>query len=450
MSDLPPKDEQRKVFTVGQINRAVRLSVEDRWNDIWVQGELSDVHQSGAGHIYFSLNDEKAQAQLRGVMFRGDRTRARTTLENGARVELGGGLSLFEPRGQFQFIARKARAIGEGDLAARFAAIRKKLEAEGLFDADRKRTLPFWPRTIGVVTSAQGAALQDVIRVASERAPVRIVVADCRVQGQTAPTTIVKAIEQIQKLEGLDAVIVTRGGGSAEDLWAFNEEIVARAIASCIVPTVSGIGHEVDVTIADLVADVRAATPSNAAEILVPEKNVLLEHIYNFERRLVRAMEALVDRQRLRLEQASNSLNDPRYALSGVRGKLASYEQRLVRATYVSLANRRAAVTTRQKRLSQHDPRARLEKDRARWLRLDLAIAALGARLVADRRARFANAVGQLDALSPLAVLQRGYAIALHHKSGKTLTSSSDASVGDSITVKLAKGSLDAEVSSVS
>ena len=460
MSDLPLFDrlkddgsqagEQRRVFTVSEINLAVRLHLESQWNDIWIEGELSDVHKSAAGHAYFTLNDEKSQSQLRCVMFRGDLGRARVGFDNGARVELGGGLSLFESRGQFQFIARKVRTIGEGDLAARFAEIRKKLESEGLFDMESKRELPLLPSTIGVVTSAAGAALQDVIRVASARAPVRIVVADCRVQGQDAPKMIVQAIEAIQKLEELDAVIITRGGGSAEDLWAFNDERVARAIAECLVPTVSGVGHEVDLTIADLVADVRAATPSNAAELLVPEKESLVDHVQNLERRLVRAIETKIDRERLRLEQIIRALDDPRYALSSVRARMASLQHGLLRAIYAMFSSQRAHINKTNKQLLQSDPRTRLQRDRTRWLRLDLALRSIGTQLVGDRRVRFSRAIGQLDALSPLAVLHRGYAIALHKGNGQAITSSSEVKVGDAISIKLARGSLETNVESTS
>ena len=303
--------QEEKIYQVAEINRAVKLSLEHRYNDVWIQGELSDVRPSAAGHVYFTLNDERTQAQLRGVMFRSDASRSKAQVREGLRVELRGTLSLFESRGQYQMIARQARVAGAGNLAARFEEIRKKLEKEGLFSEERKRELPYFPRVVGVVTSTKGAALRDVLRVADERCPTHFIVADCRVQGDDAPASILAALKSIQRIPDLDVVIITRGGGSSEDLWAFNDEQVARAIAACKVPVVSGVGHEVDITIADLVADTRAATPSNAAEIVVPERDALIAEVEHAERRLQRAMESRIDRSRLRLQRAARTLHDP-------------------------------------------------------------------------------------------------------------------------------------------
>ncbi|MGB5195095.1 MAG: exodeoxyribonuclease VII large subunit, partial [Polyangiales bacterium] len=336
-------DGEERVFRVSEVNRAVRLELEAEWASVLIEGELSDVKRSQQGHVYFSLNDEEEPAQLRGVMFRSDVGRTKAPLENGARVRFRGKLSLYQARGQFQLIARSAKLAGEGDLAAQFRKLRAKLEAEGLLDHARKRPLPELPRVVGVVTSRTGAALHDIMRVAAERCPVHILVADCRVQGETAPRSIVSALELVQRVNDLDVVIVSRGGGSAEDLWAFNDESVARAIAACRVPVVSGVGHEVDVTIADLVADVRAATPSNAAEIVVPEREALLREVQSLERRLSQAFDSRIGGLRLTLERLLRPLYDARRVIVPVRRELATLGDQLAKTQRSTLRRQREA-----------------------------------------------------------------------------------------------------------
>ncbi|MEM7437020.1 MAG: exodeoxyribonuclease VII large subunit, partial [Myxococcota bacterium] len=371
MSEMPlferleerrPDDDER-VFRVGEINRAVRFSLEDSWPSVLVEGELSDVRGAG-GHVYFSLNDEEENAQLRGVMFQSDVRRTKAPLRDGARIRFRGKLSIYQPRGQFQLIARSARPAGDGDLAARFEQVRKKLEREGLFDPARKRPLPRLPRVVGVVTSKSGAAVRDVIRVASGRCPVRLVVADCRVQGDDAPRTIIKAIEAVQGLDDLDLIIVTRGGGSAEDLWAFNDEGVARAIAASRVPVVSGVGHETDITIADLAADVRAATPSNAAELVVPERDALVRELQSLERRLSQALDNHLGGLRLRLERLLRPLYGARRVIVPIRRTLQDALERLSQSMRTALRARRGTLVEHRGRLARHDPRTTLRADR--------------------------------------------------------------------------------------
>jgi exodeoxyribonuclease VII large subunit len=401
--DEPAGAESERVWQVCEVNRAVRFELEGNWADVWIEGELGDVSRAGSGHVYFTLCDEKEPAQLRGVMFKSDARRAKARLEGGARVRMRGTLSLYEARGSFQLIARLAVPAGDGDLAAQFERVRKQLEAEGLFDVARKRPLPRLPRVVGVVTSAQGAALHDVVRVASGRCPVRIVVSDCRVQGESAPASIVAALEAVQRLPGLDVVIVTRGGGSAEELGAFNDERVARAVAACRVPVVSGVGHEVDVSICDLVADVRAATPSNAAELVVPDREALLRALEASARGLERAMEGRLGAERLKLER-----------LSG--------------------------------RARRHDPRAQLGRDRRALEALGTRLAGTARRWLHDRHARLGQLTARLDAMSPLAVLARGYAIALSERTGRAVVSADDVEVGEHLRVRLSEGELRARV----
>ncbi|MFW2389046.1 MAG: exodeoxyribonuclease VII large subunit [Polyangiales bacterium] len=460
-------DGGERVFRVSEVNRAVRYTLEDNWGKVLIEGELSDVRRA-KGHVYFTLNDEDDPAQLRGVMFQSDVRRTKAPLENGARIRFRGTLSLYTARGQFQLIARSAKLAGEGDLAAQFKRLRAKLEAEGLLDADRKRPLPELPRLVGVVTSRTGAALRDIIRVASERCPVQILVADCRVQGEEAPASIVAALEQIQRVEGLDVVIVSRGGGSAEDLWAFNDEGVARAIASCRVPVVSGVGHEIDTTIADLVADVRAATPSNAAEIVVPERDALLRDLRSLERRLNQALDNRIGGQRLRLERLLRPLYGARRVIAPVHRKLRELEEQLQQGQRLELRQRRERHAELRQRLMRLDPRSVLRRDQralAAWasklreagrlparqsrehlVGLDFRLKGLGGPMVREARARYAELGAQLDALSPLRVLERGYAIAIRESTGRAVRAAAEVKQGDRLRVRVFDGEFGAKV----
>jgi exodeoxyribonuclease VII large subunit len=353
---------------------------------------------------------------------------------------------LYTARGQFQLIARSAKLAGEGDLAAQFRKLRAKLEAEGLLDPERRRPLPRLPRVVGVVTSRTGAALHDIIRVASERCPVQILVADCRVQGEEAPGSIVSALELIQRVDDIDVVIVSRGGGSAEDLWAFNDEAVARAIAACRVPIVSGVGHEVDVTIADLVADVRAATPSNAAEIVVPERDTLLRDVQSLERRLSQALDNRVGGLRLRLERLLRPLYGARRVLIPVQERLADLHQRLMRLDPRSLLRRDqrqlVALTARLRDAG----RLPIRRRRERLVALQLTLQGRGRPMVREARASYAELCAQLDALSPLRVLERGYAIALHTSTGRAVRSESEVKQGDRLRIRVFDGEFGAKV----
>jgi exodeoxyribonuclease VII large subunit len=375
-------------------------------------------------------------------MFRSDARRAKAKLQDGARVRLRGTLSLFEPRGGYQLIARIALPDGLGELHAQFEAVRKKLEAQGLFAAERKRKLPKLPRVLGVVTSESGAALHDIVRVARGRCAVRIVVSPCLVQGPNAPRSIEVALKDLQRLRELDVVIVGRGGGSAEDLFAFNDERVARAIAGCRVPVVSAVGHEVDVTIADLVADVRAATPSNAAELCVPDRRALLGELAAHRRALERALEVRLARARLRLDRGRRRLRDPRARLRDGRAELETARTAMLAALRARLRGERRSLARVLERLARRDPRLHCAHDRARLHELRGRLRAQGRQLGAHARARLGEQTARLHALSPLAVLSRGYAIALHEQSGRALLRAGDARAGDALQLRLSEGQL--------
>lgn len=453
---------QRQTLTVAGLNRAVRVGLEHEWGDVLVLGEISDLTRAASGHVYFTLNDENHAAQLRVVLFRSAAQRTRAVLEPGARVCVRGGVTLYEPRGAYQFQARSVSPAGEGDLQAQFRKVLEKLTAEGLTDASRKRPLPLLPRCVGLVTSEHGAALHDVLRVAHGRCPVRIVVAPCLVQGVDAPRSITRAIRALSNIAELDVVIVARGGGSAEDLWAFNDESVARAIAGCRVPVVAGVGHEIDTTIADYVADVRAATPSNAAELVVPTRSELQHRLHTHHRMLVRCVEARIAKQQRALGQQTNALRDPRRLWNRSAQRIDELHARLARAIRARVQLAYVALDEPRLRLSPHDPRARLARQRGELSRLrtrcdvspnhwlaprQRALTATAARARAELdeqllrlRHRLMARVGQLEALSPLAVLARGYAIALSERTGRALLDARDAVPGERIRLKLHAG----------
>ena len=445
-SDAAGSGDEARVYRVSQLNRAVRGALEQRWANVWVGGEISDCTRAGSGHVYFTLNDEDEPAQLRVVLFKNDARRSKARLENGARVKVQGQLSLFTPRGSYQMIARIAVPEGLGELHAQFERTRQKLEKAGLLDTARKRALPRLPRVLGVVTSSTGAALHDIIQIANQRCPVRIVVAGCAVQGSEAPASIVTALRLLQRLPQLDVVIIGRGGGAAEDLFAFNDERVARAIAACRVPTISAVGHEVDVTIADLVADVRASTPSNAAELALPDRRALLAELNAAERALQRAMEVRVGRARLRVERASQSLRDPRRALRSTHARVDSARARLRALLTSRLRRERAQLSLLRERLARTDPRLLLAQRRGRLLQLHGALVGRGRALLAPERAALLRLISSLDALSPLGSLARGYAIVLHGRTGKALLRASDADPGEVLQVRLHEGTLRARV----
>jgi len=438
--------EPPRLLRVSQLNRYVRATLEERWGDVWVEGELSDVSAAGSGHVYFTLCDESEPAQVRGVMFRSDARRSRARLENGARVKMRGSLSLFEPRGSYQLIARVAVQPGLGESELLLEELRKKHEEEGLPAVERKRPLPLLPRCIGVVTSASGAALHDIVRVAHGRCPVRIVVAPCSVQGTDAPLSIARALEKIQRVPELDVVIVGRGGGSAEDLIAFSDELVVRAIAGSRVPVISAVGHEVDVSLADLVADVRAATPSNAAELCVPDRSALIARLQAEQRHLERGLEVRLSRARLRLSRLATRIHDPRSLLGALQRRLTAARGELAGALSDQTRQGQARLAALMERLARRDPRIEHSRHRARLLGLQARLHSAG-RAVGERRAgMLATHAARLHALSPLAVLGRGYAIALHAPTGQALLRAADCAPGDTLRVRLHEGELTARV----
>jgi exodeoxyribonuclease VII large subunit len=395
-----PEPQGPKVWSVSQVNRAVRGLLESNVEPLWIGGEIGSWTRSRAGHCYFTLKDDRAQ--IRSVMFQREAQGLPTDPDEGMQVRVLGQLTLYEARGEYQLVVRRLEAEGtEGLWRIAFEKLRARLESEGLLDPARKRRIPAFPACVGVVTSPTGAALRDIVSVLARRAPwTRVVVSGTRVQGEGASAEIAAALGKLDASGLCDVIVVARGGGSIEDLWAFNEEPVARAVAECSVPVVSAVGHEVDVTISDLVADLRAPTPSAGAEAVVPDAATVREGLRRTPGRLARALRGMTTRRRERIDDRL---------------------LRLARTLERRLAPARQSVDLAT---------ARLERT---------------VRGVVERRRREVSAgAGRLDALSPLATLRRGYAVA-STKDGNVLRSTKDFEIGSEFVVRVNDGTVAAE-----
>ncbi|MGC4116458.1 MAG: exodeoxyribonuclease VII large subunit [Myxococcales bacterium] len=443
-----------RVVSVTELTRELKGVVEPRFSRIAVRGELSNYKPAVSGHHYFTLKDQGAT--IGAVLFRNEAVRLKFKLKDGLAVVCRGRLSVYEQRGQYQILCDSVEPVGAGALALAFEQLKQKLMAEGLFDPARKRKLPVIARRIGVVTSTSGAALRDFLRVLHDRFPIPVLIAPARVQGDGAAEEVARAIARLNRTD-VDVIVVTRGGGSIEDLWAFNEEVVARAIAASKVPVVSAVGHEVDHTIADFVADLRCATPTDAAKTLAPVRTDLLRQLAERRRHLRQMALRLVSHQKERLRARAGRLGDPRRHVAEERLRLDHAEERLQKGLTRAIGTRRERLDALAERLRREHPRtrlarasktlsacgqamakaqrARLAAERARLTSLAKRLQAASpapavarshrglnalreradkalARRLAGERVRLSKAAARLESLSPLQVLSRGYAVA--------------------------------------
>lgn len=437
----------RTPLTVTELTADIRAVLESGFADVWVEGELSNCRPWTTGHLYFTLKD--AGAQLRAVMFRSDVRRLRFKCEDGQHVVARGRLSVYDQKGEYQIICESLEPKGLGALQLAYEQLKRRLDASGLFDSARKRPLPLLPRKIGVVTSMEGAAIRDILSVLAKRYPqAHVVIRPARVQGEGAAQDVARGLQQIARVEGVDVVIVGRGGGSIEDLWAFNEEVLARAIANCPVPVISAVGHETDVTIADFVADVRAPTPSAAAEVVVARRDEFVARIDRHHERLAAAF----NRRRVRLESRLQALDSSR-GLARVPAALAlrarhigEIAEQLRRRVVERLHAGARRLATAARGLERHDPRRRLAVSRTRLTANDGRLLAAVARRLSRDAARFGALAGRLETLSPLAVLGRGYAVCWNADRTAIVRDAHDVQPGDGVRVTLASGELDCEV----
>jgi exodeoxyribonuclease VII large subunit len=445
----PPAAPAREILTISQLNAQARTLLERGLGSVWLEGEISNLARPASGHWYFSLKDESAQ--VRCAMFRNRSMLVRFPVKDGARVLARGRVSLYEARGEFQVVIEHLEEAGEGALRRRFEELKRKLLTEGLFEATQKRPLPTLPRRIGVITSPTGAALRDILHILQRRFPaVPVLVYPVAVQGEAASREIVQALQLADARRDCDVLILARGGGSLEDLMAFNEESVARAIHACGIPIISGVGHETDVTIADFVADERAPTPSAAAERSVPDSAEYLRTLGTLERNLLQAMRRrlLALRQTLLQRQRSLDRLSPGARLQQHAQRLDELEQRLQRAVRARVERARVRLANARALLDRSSPARRLAllQQRVDVARRRLPVA-MQRRLQAARE-RCERSMRTLNAVSPLATLERGYAIVTTAGS-RVVTDAAVLTPGTRLEARLARGAVHATVTAV-
>lgn len=440
--------EAEEIIGVAELDRRLKRAIESTTGREWVEGEIASLKRAPSGHAYFTLRDEADDAAIECVMYKFNAARARRFLNDGARVQVRGKATLWAPRGRLQLVVDNMRIAGRGLLLEALEQLKQRLAEEGLFATEKKRPLPQEPRIVGVVTSATGAAFQDIRTVAFRRGGVRLVLSPARVQGDAAPESIVRALELLQAYPGLDVIIVGRGGGSGEDLMAFNDERVVRKLASLPVPVVSAVGHEIDITLSDLVADVRAATPSQAAELVIPDASARRDALIRQHRLLVRAMLGRIAHERASVDRLRARFSDPRFALAERQQDLSELLSRMERTLARSFARRRHLVEAQHRRLLARHPRAVISEARSSLGPLAQRVSSAMARRLAESSALLGKRAAELDALSPLAVLGRGYAIA-RRVDGRAIRDAREATVGDEISLTLQRGKLNASVTRV-
>lgn len=436
--------QNRQVLTVSQLNRAAKDLLETYLPLLWVEGELSNLSVPSSGHWYFSLKD--SGAQVRCAMFRNRNMLVRFKPEAGKKVLVRAKVSLYEGRGDYQLIVEHMEPAGAGDLQRQFEILKEKLQLEGLFDPAHKKPLPAWPKRLGIVTSPTGAAVHDILHVLRRRFPaLPVIVLPVAVQGNEAAGQIAAAIETANRHALCDVLIVGRGGGSLEDLWAFNEEIVARAIYASDIPVVSAVGHEVDFTIADFVADLRAPTPSAAAELISPDCPALLNKLKQYEQQLTRCMAAHLRQHRQQVNHLRARLQHPGQKLQAQAQKLDHLEMRLRGAMSASVRNAHQKVEKLEHKLQRFNPQRLLASHAHKLQLLSLRLEAVQRKQLDARQQRLQRAAGLLQSVSPLNTLGRGYAILLTNQ-GKAVRDAQEVQDGQQLNARLHQGELICEV----
>jgi len=440
---------ERPVLTVSALTQRIRAALEVSVPAVWVQGEISNLRMPGSGHAYFTLKDDAAQ--LRAVLFRNRGRRVRFALQDGLHVLAFGGIEVYAARGEYQLVVDLLEPQGVGALQLAFEQLKRKLGAEGLFEAARKRSLPAFPRTIALVTSPTGAALRDMLNIIGRRfGSLRILVVPVHVQGDGAAAEIATALAGLAAVRELDVVILGRGGGSIEDLWAFNDERVARAIAACPVPVVSAVGHETDFTIADFVADLRAPTPSAAAELVAGDKLAIARDVRGLHERLLKAARAQLGERRRRVAELARrrALTEPARALRHQQRRLDELVARLSAAVASHRRGLGHRLALAGNSLRSMHPLARISRNAAVLAQLENRLVSAGVGSLKTSRHRFATCMGRLDSLSPLAVLGRGYSVT-RLMSGAIVRSAGQTQPGDAVEILLHRGVLGARVTAV-
>lgn len=442
----------KKIWTVSELNNHIKGLLEESMELLWVEGEVSNLRRPTSGHVYFTLKDR--ESQLRAVMFRSPYgpkntvfSQHRFDLEEGMQLVCRARLGVYVPRGEYQLIVEAVEPKGIGALQKAFEQLKQRLQAEGLFDPARKKPIPFLPRKIGVITSPTGAVIRDILTVTRRRFPdVPILIAPVRVQGAEAPPEIVQAVRDMQDAAAVDVIILARGGGTLEDLAPFNDESVARAIFESRIPVVSAVGHETDVTIADFVADLRAPTPSVAAELVLPLKSNLAASLQMLCQGLIQRQKRHLEQLRERVCTLGDRLRDPKRRLADLRLRTDEALQRLQRVLVTRLGLRRQVLLRQQTRLWHAGPQARIRDDHFILENLRKSMIAGTLNALESLKNRFCARTAVLDSLSPLAVLNRGYAIVRRLADGRIVREVGDVSEQTPIQVRVASGRFDAKV----
>lgn len=442
---------QVKIYSIAQITSRIRDSLEAEFCDVWLEGEISNLKTPFSGHIYFILKD--STSQIRAVAFRYQSRSFACRPQDGMKVLVRGRITVYDARGEYQIVVEQMEVRGTGSLQAAFEQLKLKLQAEGLFSPEAKKPIPLYPQTIGIVTSPTGAAIRDILQIIRRRfANVSIIINPVRVQGEEAPWEIAKAIRELNERADIDVLIVGRGGGSIEDLWAFNEEIVARAIFESRIPIISAVGHEIDFTIADFVADLRAPTPSAAAELVVKNKQDLLEKISAIQKKMHRLIRYRLDLYSGRVQRYSRIWMSPRYMdrfFHGHQQTIDTLEMRLRQSLLHKLSLAKGQAKHAIDTFYRHNPLARIHdrQERVRFLRESLC--QREGEYIKNQKTRMFSIVGKLDSLSPLAVLKRGYSICRKLPDFEIITDSTNLGPRDLINIKLFCGEIICEVCEV-
>lgn len=433
-----------RAYTVAELTRLMRVQIEPRFKDIWVAGEVASCRKQSSGHLYFTLKD--ADASISAVIWSSQARRVPFALEDGLEVVARGFVEIYPPHGKYQLIVQELEPRGEGAQALLRKQITERLQAEGFLDLARKRPLPFLPRRVGVATSPTGAALRDFLRVLHGRFPgMPVLIAPCRVQGEGAAVQVRSAIRSLCRA-GCDVVVVTRGGGSKDDLAAFDDEGLARAIAVCPVPVVSAVGHQIDVSIADLVADVRAATPTHAAQLVAPVKEELEAKLAGLRARLRRAVTEAVTSRRRDLRALRAELTDPAHLLSRQRHRIDDLLHRAEGAVRSRARDARSHVVDQRSRLARADPRVRVRDLQGRVREATARLGRWQASVFPRERLRLERLQARLEPANVAKLLERGFSLVLHQ--GRVVTSSADVPAGSDARIVLARGWLDVSVTS--
>lgn len=451
---LNPAPAQRDIWTVNRLNLEVQGMLEGSFPLLWIEGEISNLSRPSSGHLYFSLKDSRAQVSA--AMFKGRNARLRFEPRNGLQVLVRARVTLYAPRGSYQLVVEHMEDAGEGRLRREFEELKAKLDAEGLFSSERKRPLPSHPKQIGVITSASGAALRDILHVLQRRSPqLPVLIYPSAVQGKEAPAQLRAALQRAISRDECDVLVLARGGGSLEDLWAFNDEQLARDIAASPIPTVSAVGHEIDFTLADFVADVRAPTPSAAAELVSPDTSAVRDALTAKEKRLTQLLNSALQQRQEKLQWLSKRLPSPLRALERATQQIDELDARLARQVQGKIREAQQHLTQLSKRLVARDPRQQVLLAKLRLDGLSRRLTLPLPRTLKENQKRITRLGQRLHVASPLATLERGYSVSLIDVdiAGKTevraAKSVADIHTGQTVTTHLADGTFEAKIEKI-